>query len=54
MYLLLCGYPPFNGHNDNAIMEKVKSAEINFISEEWKYVSEEAKTLLKKLLERDP
>ena len=26
MHILLCGYPPFNGPNDNAIMEKVKAA----------------------------
>ena len=24
MYILLCGYPPFNGANDEAIMKKVK------------------------------
>ncbi len=23
-YILLCGYPPFNGPNDKAIMDKVK------------------------------
>ena len=50
MHILLCGYPPFNGPNDNAIMEKVKAAKLNFETEEWNYISDDAKKFLKRLL----
>ena len=51
---MLCGYPPFNGNNDMVIMEKVKAGKFNFNSDEWNYVSEEAKNLIKKMLEKNP
>lgn len=30
MYILLCGYPPFNGDDDEEIIENVKQAELIF------------------------
>jgi calcium-dependent protein kinase len=30
MYILLCGYPPFNGDNDEEIIQSVKEAELEF------------------------
>lgn len=54
MYILLCGYPPFNGQNDKVIMEKVAKGAYNLVGPEWDSVSNEAKRLLKKLLEYDP
>lgn len=51
---MLCGYPPFNGHNDANIMEKVKQGKFEFESEEWKSVSDQAKTFIRKMLEKDP
>jgi calcium-dependent protein kinase len=30
MYILLCGYPPFNGDDDDEIIENVKYGELVF------------------------
>lgn len=54
LYILLCGYPPFNGQNDKAIMEKVAKGVYNFDGEEWQQISTDAKTLIRKMLEYDP
>ena len=50
---MLCGYPPFNGQNDNNIMEKVRIGKYTFDTEEWNMVSMEAKNFISKLLEKD-
>eukprot|EP01071_Lankesteria_metandrocarpae_P011887 Lankesteria_metandrocarpae@DN5475_c3_g1_i11.p1 len=54
MYILLCGYPPFNAHSDRGIMAKVKTSEFQFPDAEWQHISVEARDLIKKLLERHP
>jgi calcium-dependent protein kinase len=43
MYILLCGYPPFNGSNDREIMKNVLKGEYSFEGEEWESISKEAK-----------
>lgn len=43
MYILFCGYPPFNGSTDDKIMEWIKSGKFSFPPEEWDIVSKEAK-----------
>jgi len=30
MFILLCGEPPFNGEDDNEIMDKVKKGKLEF------------------------
>jgi len=50
LYILLCGYPPFYGHNDPQILESVKKGTFDFAGPEWKHVSESAKDLIKKTL----
>jgi calcium-dependent protein kinase len=30
LFILLCGYPPFNGDDDDEILETVKAADLNF------------------------
>jgi calcium-dependent protein kinase len=50
MYILLCGYPPFNAENDNEIMNKIKIGKFSFPDEEWSNVSSEAKDLVTKML----
>ena len=54
MYILLCGYPPFNGETDNEILAKIKSGKFTFPDEEWGNVSAESKDLIKNMLEFDP
>jgi calcium-dependent protein kinase len=54
MYILLCGYPPFWGKTDNDIYEKVKKGKFEFYQEDWGHISEDAKDLIKKLLEYNP
>ena len=30
MYIMLCGYPPFNGDEDEEILQNVKTGDLNF------------------------
>ena len=53
-YILLCGYPPFNGETDDEIYEAVLSGKFQFPEEDWGQVSQEAKDLIKKMLTKDP
>ncbi len=54
MYILLCGYPPFNGENDSEILAKIKLGKFSFPDEEWEHVSDGAKDFIKKLLTFKP
>ena len=54
MYILLCGYPPFNGETDNEILAKIKSGKFTFPDEEWGSLSSDCKDLIKCMLEYDP
>ncbi|CAD8119762.1 unnamed protein product [Paramecium sonneborni] len=53
LYILLCGYPPFTGKNENEIFEKVKLGKIKFPIEEWDTISREAKNLIQRMLQVD-
>ena len=50
MYIMLCGYPPFNGETDQDIIEAVKKGKFSFPEDEWEDISESAKDLIKKCL----
>jgi len=54
LYILLCGIPPFNGEEDEEILESVREGQLTFDGEEWNQISYEAKLLISKMLERDP
>jgi calcium-dependent protein kinase len=54
LYILLSGYPPFNGPNDNEIMKAVVEGKYSFSGPEWKNISNDAKDLIKNLLQYDP
>lgn len=50
LYILLCGYPPFYGDDDNEILGMVMKGKFDFDGEEWEEISKEAKDLIKKLI----
>lgn len=54
MYILLCGYPPFNGPNDKVIFQRVLDGKFTFADEDWSQMSSNAKDLIKSLLIYDP
>ena len=54
MYILLTGKPPFGGINDEEILLKVKKGKFDLAKYPWGVISNEAKDLIKKLIEVDP
>jgi calcium-dependent protein kinase len=54
MYVLLCGYLPFQGENRNVVFNKIQSAKFHFNHKEFNRVSEEGKDLIRKMLVVDP
>ena len=50
LYVLLCGFPPFNGDDDEDIMKNVLKKKYGFPSPEWDKISDGAKNLIKRLL----
>jgi calcium-dependent protein kinase len=54
LFILLCGYPPFNGPSDKHIISAVIKGEYSIDEPEWADVSAEAKDLVKKLLTMNP
>lgn len=47
LYILLCGYPPFNGASDKQIIQAVLAGKYSIDEPEWADVSKEAKDLVK-------
>ena len=52
MYIMLCGKPPFGGKHNKDIINNVLNSTYSMKSEIWNTVSDEAKDLISKLLER--
>lgn len=50
IFILLAGYPPFDGSNDEEILSKVKKCSFSFKNQAWKSISQEAKDLITLLL----
>ena len=50
MYILLCGYPPFYGDDNQEILQMVQKGEFDFDGEEWDDISNDAKSLIKSLI----
>ncbi|CAG9310252.1 unnamed protein product [Blepharisma stoltei] len=46
MYILLAGYPPFNGTNDDGIIESIRKGVYDLDGDPWPRISEDAKELL--------
>lgn len=54
LYTMLSGSPPFTGSSNSEIYEKILEEPLSFNSPEWSSVSTSAKSLLKKVLVKDP
>lgn len=54
LYVLLVGYPPFDGNGDEEIFKAVKKGKYDFKGDEWKSISKEAKNLISKMLTYNP
>lgn len=54
MYVMLCGYPPFYGESDQEVLDEVRQGKVKFQAADWKNVSEDAKALIKNLLQMNP
>ena len=54
LYILLCGYPPFNGSNDKAIFARVLEGKFTFVDNDWSCISGSVKDLIVSMLEYDP
>jgi calcium-dependent protein kinase len=50
LYILLCGDPPFNGEDDNAIYRAISKKKYDFPDSQWKNISKEAKDLIKHMM----
>ena len=53
-YILLCGYPPFNGANNKEVYASVQKGLFYFPSAEWGHVSHAAKDFVIRLLQTNP
>ena len=51
MYIMLCGSPPFYGKNETEIFDKIKLGNYSFSHNIWKDISNNAKDLIKSLLQ---
>ena len=54
MYILLTGRPPFNGINEESIMQKIKEGTYDMTKYPWGIISNDAKDLIKGLLQINP
>lgn len=54
LYILLCGYAPFEGKDDDSIIRKILLGRFTFPDEEWSGISDEAKDLISQMLRLDP
>ena len=53
MYIMLCGYPPYNGNTLQEVAARIKEGELEFQDEDWSHVSKQAKDLVTELLRYD-
>lgn len=54
LYILLCGYPPFKAKDEESIIKMIENGKVTFDSFEWKQVSQEAKSLISRMLTLNP
>jgi calcium-dependent protein kinase len=50
LYIMLCGYPPFNGESDKEIIKNLQIGDLRFDEEEWSEISKDAKDLIRRMI----
>lgn len=50
LFIMLCGYPPFEGDNNKEIFKRVLQQKLEFDPEDWTNISNEAKDLIGRML----
>ena len=53
LFILLGGYPPFNGKKREELFDNIINKSVKFNQENWKNISTEAKDLIEKMLDKD-
>ncbi len=54
LYILICGFPPFNAEDDRQLFKLVKHAHYEFVEPYWDDASDDVMDLISKLLVVDP
>jgi calcium-dependent protein kinase len=54
LYVLFCGYPPFNGPDDSKIYKSILKDKLSFDGPAWANISSDAIDLVTQLLQKDP
>ncbi|XP_038581392.1 serine/threonine-protein kinase DCLK2 [Micropterus salmoides] len=56
LYVLLCGFPPFRSRDrdQEELFQLIKQGQLNFLSPYWDPISEEARGLVRALIQPDP
>jgi len=54
LFVMIGGYPPFNGSNTKEIFKSILKGRFTFDEEEWDNISSECKNLISKMLNTDP
>jgi len=50
LYILLCGYPPFDGETEQEIFKAILKKKFYFPEDDWKNISDDAKDLIKHMI----
>ncbi|CAJ1935043.1 unnamed protein product [Cylindrotheca closterium] len=54
LYVMLCGYEPFYGESEEALIEANKEAVVEFPKNDWSGISKDARDLIREMLKTDP
>ncbi len=54
LYIMLCGYPPFEGDNNKEIFKRILQQKLDFDPDDWDIISLEAKDLIGRMLQKEP
>lgn len=54
MFVMLSGHLPFSGRSNSIVFHKIRNTSVKFVHKEFAKVSDQAKELIVRLLDRDP